>query len=92
MMLRWIYIQLLLAHPAGFRLRFGEEMLEAFDLSRGWREHARLVFDGATSVARQWVLRSEFHRTRATSSRFSRSSRINRAGQRWCRAESSRSY
>jgi Ca2+-binding EF-hand superfamily protein len=61
MMLRWIYIQLLLAHPAGFRLRFGEEMLEAFDLSRGWREHARLVFDGATSVARQWVLRSEFH-------------------------------
>ena len=60
-MLRWIYIQLLLGHPAGFRLRFGDEMLEAFDLSRGGREHLRLVVDCAESMARQWVLRSEFH-------------------------------
>lgn len=60
-MLRWIYIRLLLVHPAGFRLRFGEEMLEAFDLSRGFREHLELVFDGVASIARQWVLRSEFH-------------------------------
>jgi Ca2+-binding EF-hand superfamily protein len=60
-MVRWLYIQLLLAHPAEFRRRFGEEMLEAFDLSAGVREHLRLVVDGLLSVSRQWVLRSEFH-------------------------------
>jgi hypothetical protein len=60
-MLRWLYIQLLLVHPAEFRRRFGDEMLEAFDLSTGLIEHARLLLDGAVSIPRQWVLRSEFH-------------------------------
>ena len=60
-MVRWLYIQLLMAHPAVFRDRFGEEMLEAFDLSSGVREHWRLLVDNLLSVARQWVLRSEFH-------------------------------
>jgi hypothetical protein len=60
-MLRWLYIQMLWAHPAGFRHRFGDEMLEAFDLSIGFREHLRLLLDGALSLWRQWVLRPEFH-------------------------------
>ncbi len=60
-MLRWFYIQLLLAHPAEFRRRFGEEMLEAFDLSAGLLQQMRLLLDGMLSISRQWVLRSEFH-------------------------------
>jgi len=60
-MLRWFYIQLLLAHPAEFRRRFGDEMLEAFDLSAGLLEQMRLLLDGVLSISRQWVLRSEFH-------------------------------
>jgi Ca2+-binding EF-hand superfamily protein len=60
-MLRWFYIRLLLAHPAEFRRRFGDEMLEAFDLSAGLREQMRLLLDGVLSISRQWVLRSEFH-------------------------------
>jgi len=60
-MLRWLYIRLLFAHPAVFRRRFGDEMLEAFDLSAGFRENLRLLADGLLSLGRQWVLRSEFH-------------------------------
>jgi hypothetical protein len=60
-MLRRLYLQLLRAHPATFRQRFGDEMLEAFDLSRGLREHLGLLLDAAVSLGRQWVLRSEFH-------------------------------
>jgi len=59
-MVRWLYIQLLLAHPAEFRQRFADEMLDAFDLSRALREHFRLLLDGLLSLARQWVLRPEF--------------------------------
>lgn len=59
-MLRWLYIQLLWAHPAVFRQRFGDEMLEAFDLSDGRSEHLRLLLDGLLSLWRQWVLRPEF--------------------------------
>lgn len=59
-MLRWLYIRLLWAHPAEFRRRFGDEMLEAFDLSAGSQTTVRLLADGLLSLARQWVLRSEF--------------------------------
>lgn len=30
-MLRWIYIQLIWLHPAPFRWRFGDDMLDDFD-------------------------------------------------------------
>jgi len=59
--MRWLYLQLLLAHPAEFRRRFGDEMLEAFELSAGLRARLWLLLDGMLSVSRQWVLRSEFH-------------------------------
>ncbi len=60
-MLRWLYIQVLWAHPAQFRQRFGDEMLEVFDLARGSREQFHLVLDVLASFSRQWILRSEFH-------------------------------
>lgn len=59
-MLRWLYIQLLRAHPAEFRHRFGDEMLEAFDSSRGFNRHLRLQLDVLVSLWRQWVLRPEY--------------------------------
>jgi hypothetical protein len=65
-MVRWLYIRLLWAHPAEFRRRFGDEMLEAFDLSAGFRETVRLLADGLLSLSRQWILRSEFRQPAAT--------------------------
>jgi len=59
-MVRWLYIRLLLAHPVEFRRRFADEMLDAFDLTAGLREHFRLLLDGLVSLARQWFLRPEF--------------------------------
>jgi hypothetical protein len=59
-MLRSFYIQLLRAHPEEFRRRFADEMLEAFDCTRGLGERSRLLADGVLSVWRQWVLRPEF--------------------------------
>jgi Ca2+-binding EF-hand superfamily protein len=59
-MLRWLYIQLLRAHPEEFRRRFADEMLEAFECSRGLSERSRLFVDGVLSLWRQWVLRPEF--------------------------------
>jgi hypothetical protein len=59
-MLRWLYIQLLWAHPAQFRRRFCDEMLEIFDLAGGRRESLRFFFDGLISLVRQWTIRSEF--------------------------------
>jgi hypothetical protein len=59
-MVRWLYLQLLLAHPPGFLHRFGDEMLEAFDLAAGLREHLWLLLDGLLSLGRQRFLRSEF--------------------------------
>jgi Ca2+-binding EF-hand superfamily protein len=61
-MLRELYLQLLRAHPATFRRRFGDEMLEAFDLTRGRQEHLDLLLDATVSLARQWVLRTDFHK------------------------------
>jgi len=64
---RSLYIRLLEAHPAEFRRRFGDEMLEAFDLSAGFRATAGLFADGVLSLARQWLLRSEFRQPAGTS-------------------------
>ena len=61
-MLRWLYIQLLWAHPAQFRRRFCDEMLEIFDLAGGRRESLRYLFDGLISLLRQWTIRPEFRR------------------------------
>lgn len=59
-MLRWLYLQLLGAHPDEFRHRFCDEMLEVFDDSRGFSERLPLLLDGLVSLWRQWVLRPEF--------------------------------
>ena len=60
-MRRWLYLQLLWAHPAGFRCHFADEMLEAFDYARSPAEQSRLLADAFLSLARQWFLRPEFH-------------------------------
>jgi EF hand len=58
-MLRWLYIQLIWLHPAPFRWRFGDEMLDDFDRST-LRAKPRYFADAAASLARQWLLRPEF--------------------------------
>jgi hypothetical protein len=60
MMLRWLYIRLLWMHPAPFRWRFCDQMLNDFDQSAR-RDRWRLLGDAAISVFRQWVLRPQFH-------------------------------
>jgi hypothetical protein len=60
-MLRWLYIQLIWLHPAPFRWRFGDDMLDDFDRTP-LREKPRYFADAALSLARQWVLRPEFRR------------------------------
>lgn len=64
-MLRWLYIQLIWLHPAPFRWRFGDDMLDDFDRVR-LREKPRYFADAAASLARQWLLRPEFRRPEAT--------------------------
>ncbi|HWQ52222.1 MAG TPA: EF-hand domain-containing protein [Bryobacteraceae bacterium] len=59
-MLRRLYIQMLWAHPAQFRYRFCDEMLEIFDRADGRRESLRLLLDGLISLLRQWTIRPEF--------------------------------
>jgi hypothetical protein len=63
-MLRWIYIQLIWLHPAAFRWRFGDDMLDDFDRA-GLRDKPRYFADAAASLARQWLLRPEFRRPAA---------------------------
>jgi hypothetical protein len=58
-MLRWFYIQLIWLHPAPFRWRFGDEMLDDFDRS-ALRAKPRYFADAVASLARQWLLRPEF--------------------------------
>jgi len=58
-MLRWLYIQLIWLHPAPFRWRFGDDMLDDFDRST-LRAKPRYFADAAASLARQWLLRPEF--------------------------------
>jgi len=60
-MLRWLYIQLIWLHPAAFRCRFGEEMLDDFDRAR-FRDKPGYFADALASLARQWLLRPEFRR------------------------------
>jgi hypothetical protein len=58
-MLRWLYIQLIWLHPAPFRWRFGNDMLDDFDRS-ALRARPRYFADAVASLARQWLLRPEF--------------------------------
>ena len=55
-MMRRAYLLVLRLHPAAFRERFGEEMLEIFENAPG----LGLLADGVASMFRQWVLRPEF--------------------------------
>ena len=59
-MLRSCYRTILAVHPPRFRQRFAEEMLGIFDEAHSKFAAARLVLDGIASLARQWILRSEF--------------------------------
>ena len=63
-MLRWLYIQLIWLHPAPFRWRFGDDMLNDFDRARS-RAKPRYLADAVASLARQWLLRPEFRRPEA---------------------------
>ena len=58
-MLRWLYIQLIWLHPAPFRWRFGDDMLDDFDRAPN-RARLRYLADAVVSLARQWLLRPEF--------------------------------
>ena len=60
-MLRWLYIQLIWLHPAPFRWRFGDDMLDDFDRAPS-RAKLRYLADAVASLARQWLLRPEFRR------------------------------
>ena len=60
-MLRWLYIQLIWLHPAPFRWRFGDDMLDDFDRA-ALRAKPRYFADAVASLARQWLLRPEFRR------------------------------
>lgn len=64
-MLRWLYIQFIWLHPAPFRWRFGDDMLDDFDRA-ALGEKPRYFADAAASLARQWLLRPEFRRPDAT--------------------------
>src|SRR6185312_9069394 len=59
-MLRSCYRTILAVHPPRFRQRFAGEMLGIFDEAHSKFAAARLVLDGIASLARQWILRSEF--------------------------------
>jgi hypothetical protein len=64
-MLRWLYIQLIWLHPATFRWRFGDDMLDDFDRA-ALRAKRQYFADAVASLARQWLLRPEFRRPEAT--------------------------
>jgi Peptidase family S41 len=59
-MLRPLYHCMLRLHPPGFRKRFEDEILSIFDAAATSRDRIRLLVDGVLSLARQWMLRSEF--------------------------------
>jgi hypothetical protein len=58
-MLRWLYIRLIWLHPASFRRRFGDDMLDDFDRS-ALQARSQYLADALVSLARQWLLRPEF--------------------------------
>lgn len=60
-MLRPLYVRILRFHPAAFRERFGDEMLDIFDQAVGSRHAILLIGDAFVSLLRQWALRSDFH-------------------------------
>jgi hypothetical protein len=55
-MLRWLYIQFIWLHPAPFRWRFGDDMLDDFDRAPR-RAKLRYLADAVASLARQWLFR-----------------------------------
>ena len=57
-MIRGLYRCLIRLHPAGFRLRFQEEMLWIFDEAASAWGAASLFVDVTVSLLRQWLLRS----------------------------------
>jgi hypothetical protein len=57
-MVRGLYRCLVWLHPAGFRLRFEEEMLWIFDQAAGTWGAGSLVADAGISLTRQWLIRS----------------------------------
>ena len=61
-MLRSIYIWLLRLHPAAFRQRFADGMLEIFDTATGLGATLHLTADGFISLMRQWAFRVEYRR------------------------------
>jgi hypothetical protein len=63
-MLRRLYIQLIWLHPALFRSRFGDDMLDDFDRAAN-RAKLRYLADAIASLSRQWLLRPEFRRAEA---------------------------
>jgi hypothetical protein len=63
-MLRWLYIQLIWLHPAPFRWRFGDDMLDDFDRAPN-RAKLPYLADAVASLARQWLLRPEFRHPEA---------------------------
>jgi hypothetical protein len=63
-MLRWLYIQMIWLHPAPFRWRFGDDMLDDFDRASN-RAKLRYLADAVASLARQWLLRPEFRHPEA---------------------------
>jgi EF hand len=63
-MLRWLYIQFIWLHPAPFRWRFGDDMLDDFDRASN-RARLRYLADAPVSLARQWLLRPEYRRVEA---------------------------
>jgi hypothetical protein len=56
-MRRFFYRALIALHPPRFRERFGDEMMCVFD-EAGPDRTVRLFADGALSLLRQWLLRS----------------------------------
>jgi hypothetical protein len=63
-MLRWLYIQLIWLHPAPFRWRFGDDMLDDFDRASN-RAKLRYLAEAPVSLTRQWLLRPEFRHVEA---------------------------
>ena len=58
-MVELIYRALLRLHPAAFRERFGGEIMSIFEQRPADRN--RLIADSVFSLARQWLLRGDFH-------------------------------
>lgn len=56
-MSRVIYRLLICLHPRAFREQFGDQMLCVFD-EAGQPGSGTYLFDGCSSLARQWLLRS----------------------------------